>query len=203
MNLKSVYETKLVELLRKYQDNNDPFAKKGFFMFENLCENALLYIGINPSEVKNLINKCSIIQRNGIFWAKENFKNEYPFYQHFNSLANNMDWSHLDLFFTCEKTQKIIEENINNKFFIEQLNICKEIIKNTSPKIIVVGNAFASRYIQNCFNCVFDNKIGTYRINEFNNIPIFFSGMLTGARALDVGSRERLKWHINFVVNNI
>jgi len=201
MNIKSIYENKLVELLKKYQSNNDPLAKNGFFMFKNLNENALLYIGINPSKVKDLVRKYSVIYENGIFWAEEKFKYEYPFYQHFNELSNNMNWSHLDLFFICEKNQKIIEENTNSKFLIEQFNISKEIIKNISPKIIVVGNAFASRYIQGNFKCVFDKNLGTYRIDEFNNIPIFFSGILTGSRALDVGSRERLKWHINFVMN--
>lgn len=31
-------------------------------------------------------------------------------------------------------------------------------------------------------------------------IPLFFSGMLTGQRALDNGSFERLKWHIKKAV---
>jgi len=203
MNIKTIYEEKLKELLKKYKEKNEPLAKKGFFLFENIVENSLLYIGINPSDVKDLVNKYNVKVENGIFWGGEKFKDEYPFYQHFNDLANNMKWAHLDLFLTCEKTQKLIEESIDNIFLIEQFKISYEIIKQVSPKIIVVGNAYASRYIQKHFKCVFDNNIGTYRINEFNNIPILFSGMLTGARALDVGSRERLKWHIGFVKNKI
>ncbi|GHU90697.1 hypothetical protein FACS189476_10990 [Spirochaetia bacterium] len=66
-----------------------------------------------------------------------------------------------------------------------------------------MGNAYASRIIQKKLNCQFDNIIGTYRIKEFNNIPIFFSGMFTGGHALDVGSRERLLWHIEFVKNQL
>jgi hypothetical protein len=203
MNLKSIYEAKLVEILKKYQNNNDPLAKNGFFMFENISENELLFIGINPSNIKDLVNKYSVVYENGIFWAKENFRNEYKYYQHFNDLANNKNWSYLDLFFTYEKNQKLIEKNINSRFFIEQFNISREIIEKISPKLIVVNNAFVRQYIKDYFECVFDNNIGTYRIKEFNNIPIFFSGMLTGARALDVGSRERLKWHIDFVVNKL
>jgi hypothetical protein len=45
-----------------------------------------------------------------------------------------------------------------------------------------------------------DDNIGTYRFNE--NTPVFLSGMLTGRHALDLGSYERLKWHLKFV-NNI
>ena len=203
MNIKNIYKDKLNELLQKNKVKNDLFAKKGFFLFENIVENSLLYIGINPSDVKGLANNYGVKFENGIYWGEERFKNEYPFYQHFGDLANNMVWSHLDLFFTCEKTQKVIEENIDNNFLIEQFNISKEIIKNISPKIIVVGNAYASRFIQEKFKCVFDKNIGTFRINEYNNIPIFFSGILTGGRALDVGSRDRLKWHIGFVKNNL
>jgi len=35
------------------------------------------------------------------------------------------------------------------------------------------------------------------------NVPIFFTSMLTGQRALDNGSFERLIWHINFVLGKI
>ena len=205
MDIKSIYEVRLMELLKIYQAKNFPLSKNGFFLFKNLEEHSLLYIGINPSDVKDLNKKYNSIKyENGIYWGEEKFKEDYRrFYQHFDDLSNNMKWSHLDLFFICEKSQKIIEENINNKFLIEQFNISNEIIRIISPKIIVVGNAYASRYIQEQFKCTFDDNIGTFRIIEYNNIPIFFSGILTGGRALDVGSRDRLKWHINFVKNRI
>jgi len=203
MNVKLKYEAILTRLLQKYKTKGEKLSKSGFFLFENMVEDSLLYIGINPSDVKDLVIKYDVKYVNGIYWGGENFKNKYPFYQHFNDLANNMKWSHLDLFLTLEKTQKTIEENIDNIFLIEQFKINCEIIKLISPKIIVVGNAFASRYIQEHFKCVFDNNIGTFRITEYNKTPIFFSGMLTGQRALDVGSRDRLKWHIGFVKNKL
>ena len=48
---------------------------------------------------------------------------------------------------------------------------------------------------------IFDDKIGTYKItlNE-KSVPVFFSSMLTGQRALDKGSFERLKWHVKNVI---
>lgn len=53
---------------------------------------------------------------------------------------------------------------------------------------------------------LFDDKIGTHRITgnkEFETVlkgtPVFFTSMLTGQRALDNGSFERLGWHINKV----
>jgi hypothetical protein len=199
MNIKAVYGKKIMELLEKYSIKMEPLSKNGFFLFENLEENAFLFIGINPSEVKEIEKKYNIKKENNIYWAKEEFKDEYPFYQHFNDLSCGIKWSHLDLYFTCIKSQKDLEKMDNNIFLKEQFDISIEIIKKLAPKIIVVGNAYASGLIQKHFTCNFNNEIGTYIIKQFNNIPIFFSGMFTGQRALDKGSRERLKWHINFV----
>ena len=52
----------------------------------------------------------------------------------------------------------------------------------------------------------FDNNLGTYRIvnhPNLNDTPIFFTSMLTGQRALDLGSYERLVWHIGFVLDEL
>jgi len=199
MNTKLIYGTKLVELREKYLAKNEPLAKNYFFLFNNFEENALLFIGINPSEVEG-INKYDVFYEDGIYWGGEKFKDEYPFYQHFNDLSCGMKWSHLDIYFSCKTEQKILEKLEDNEFLKEQFNISKEIIKKLSPRIIIVGNAYVSRLIQKTYTCKFDDDIGTYRINDFNNVPIFFSGMFSGQRALDVGSRERLVWHINYVI---
>ncbi|MDR1389242.1 MAG: hypothetical protein LBJ31_04635 [Treponema sp.] len=198
MDLKAIYGTKLAGVLEKYRSKNEPLAEKGFLLFENLEESALLFLGINPSEVTDT-EKYSIKNKNGIYWAKETFKNEYPFYRPFKDLACGMKWSHLDAFFSCEKHQGVLKTMKDSEFLKEQFTISTEIIQKLGPKIIVVGNAHASDLIQKDFGCTFDDKIGTYRIKKFNNVPIFFSGMITGSRALDIGSRERLKWHIKFV----
>ena len=45
----------------------------------------------------------------------------------------------------------------------------------------------------------FDKTIGTYVVNEpkeLKGTKIFFTSMLSGQRALDLGTRERLVWHI-------
>ncbi len=49
-----------------------------------------------------------------------------------------------------------------------------------------------------------DGDIGTYRIKEesvLNNVPVFFSCMLSGQHSLDLGSRERLVWHIKKIIS--
>lgn len=49
----------------------------------------------------------------------------------------------------------------------------------------------------------FNSEIGTYEI-ELNNemVPIIFSGMLSGQRALDIGSLERLKWQSKMILES-
>jgi len=69
------------------------------------------------------------------------------------------------------------------------------ISKDNFPEVIVVANAKASKIFKQEYKM--DDKMnkstGFYFKGE---IPIFFSGMLSGRRALDIHSRERLIWHI-------
>jgi len=56
------------------------------------------------------------------------------------------------------------------------------------------------------FGFEFDDEIGTYRIiknDKLKHTPVFFTSMLTGQRALDLGSYERLIWHILFVLKKL
>lgn len=114
------------------------------------------------------------------------------------------------------------------KFLSEQLDITFEIIEQSAPKLIVVSNAFASEFFgkrknkhhsfkkiwkgyplffeeeiikDEVFQSTFNNNIGTYEVNINNKkVPIIFCGMLSGQRALDIGSLERLKWQIKFIL---
>ncbi|WP_299665223.1 hypothetical protein [uncultured Polaribacter sp.] len=157
-------------------------------------------------------------------------KKDIPYFEKIKEVANfcKTEWTHLDLFFLRETNQKIIEklslENI--EFLNAQLRISFEIIEKSEPKLIIVSNAFASEFfgkmkakhhllnnIWRSFDLFFYNderknkkstfnyEIGTYEI-ELNNkkIPIIFSGMLSGQRALDIGSLERLKWQSKMIL---
>ena len=66
--------------------------------------------------------------------------------------------------------------------------------------MIVIGNASSGYVLWKLLNLKFDKSIGTYlyKYNE-KEIPVFISSMLTGQRALDVESRIRLIWHIDYV----
>jgi WG containing repeat len=60
----------------------------------------------------------------------------------------------------------------------------------------------------------FDDTLGTHRIisryndkgqikTNLTDVPVFFTSMISGQRALDNGSKERLKWHLNFVLKRL
>ncbi|MBE6069338.1 MAG: hypothetical protein E7211_16865 [Clostridium lundense] len=119
------------------------------------------------------------------------------------------DWQSVDLFYMSEVEQEKVKKHIYGKkkvltkFAIEQLKITKEAIKKANPEIIIVINALASDIIKGNFEVSeFDESIGTYIINiNDKKVPILFSSMLSGQRALDKGSFERLKWHCKMIVN--
>ena len=118
--------------------------------------------------------------------------------------------AHHDLLFVRETSQEKVKElNKNFKsFFDNQLIISKEIIQASEPKIIVVINAGARKLFEDLFkdsqcSSPFDESLGAYMYdigNKETKTPVLFSGMLSGRRALDIGSRESLKWHIRHIL---
>lgn len=142
------------------------------------------------------------------------------------------EWTHLDLFFIRETKQELIEKlSYTDKgidFLNAQLKITFEIIERANPKLIIVSNALASEFfgkkketkhrkldkIWKGFDLYFDkniwkndvtfnSKIGTYEIKLNDKlVPIIFSGMLSGQRALDIGSLERLKWQSKMILES-
>ena len=48
----------------------------------------------------------------------------------------------------------------------------------------------------------YDDVLGVamYKIGE-KRVPVFYSGMLSGAHAVDNGSFDRLIWHFKYVLN--
>lgn len=97
-------------------------------------------------------------------------------------------------------------------------------LEATRPQVIIVANTLArlllgfgmdeelpevdKRHIWMGYKFKFDEDLGTHVIQgrvgqegepletALKNTPAFFTSMLSGQRALDIGSRERLMWHI-------
>lgn len=79
------------------------------------------------------------------------------------------------------------------------------IVDGASPRAIVLVNALASHLIRTgrALGALdYDEEMGAamYKIGE-KRVPVFYSGMLSGAHAIDNGFFDRLIWHIKYVLN--
>lgn len=174
--------------------------------------------------LKNKISKKSFEKKNGfkefefqnLIEFEKCSKENYRYFGKHREIAKELgfkNWEHIDLFFYRVTSQKTFKEEVIkykekkgflfNDFGKEQLEISLEIIKKCNPKIIVVTNAFSSDIINS--HKIFKNKVNKeefemkgYDYFEINNkkIPIFFSSMISGQRALDNHSFRRLKFDI-------
>ena len=138
---------------------------------------------------------------------------EHQYFQKSKNLAEicGLPWEHIDLFQLRMTNEKMTLGHLTKKciltsFAKEQLRVTVELIDNINPKIIAVLSANGRK--------IFFGEISGFpdfqeRRSEFDNdhgfhwytigqrkVPLFFSGMLSGGRALDTGSYERLRWHL-------
>ncbi|MGG5577909.1 hypothetical protein ACPDHL_11305 [Myroides sp. C15-4] len=175
----------------------------------------LLFLGMNPSFINGVIDGIlpwtrqyseTLSYFKPFFTIEEELKSQY-----------NMDinWTHYDLFVFRETKQANIEKLFMNNeegrvFLFQQLEILKERLLRTKPKVIVASNALIRTFLGlnrhqvavwlgNWIKTEFDKTIGTHVVSEpaeLKGTKIFFTSMLSGQRALDLGTRERLVWHI-------
>jgi hypothetical protein len=217
--------TEKVDLKTKYKAAFDklfsrseplfPQRERGYAMPRYLEEDAILFIGLNPSfdETKQYEEWYSLTQDEGGYFAK------------FRAVGGDKyKWTHLDLLAVRETKQQNVEalESTNIQFLWDNLQLSKDILEASKPKTIVVVNTLARKYLgKDKVEISKKNEIeeynvwlgydfgeidedGTYRIqnsSKLKNVPVFFSGMLTGQRALDNGSYERLQWHVHKVLS--
>lgn len=179
--------------------------KRGFVIQDEIIENSILFIGINPSFSK----KASAAS---YFHNSLQTEKEYFYFSKFQTIAQKVDlsWTHLDLLFLRETNQHLIKDLYFSKdakiskIINDQLDLSHTIIEKSKPRIIIISNAFAREIFR--FKTIFCPTFGTHKIIEnssLNNIPVFFTSMLSGQRALDNGSFERLIWHVNFVKDKL
>jgi hypothetical protein len=145
-------------------------------------------------------------------------REDYSYFQHFREWFGAWDegqWEHIDLFCYRMTSQSDLKEKVGissdktqTDFAEKQFKLNMRLIENLEPEIIVVVNALASKIIQNESGEFYgiseslDEGYGCYYLNmNGKEYPILFSGMVTGRRALDVGSRERLRWQIDKILD--
>lgn len=136
-------------------------------------------------------------------------KEKYTYFKKFKEMGSAVDheWEHIDLFYFRQTSQRdfklrILQKGQLNNFGGDQLDITQRVIKKLDPVAIVVANAFASGLFREKLNAKAINKSGMYTIlNNSKEIPVFCSSMLSGQRALDNDSFQRLSWQIDLIVN--
>ena len=185
---------------------NPSFSERGFKKILKDTE----YEKIDPKDffkwkkiLDNLeynVNECILIEKIAV--------KRHDFFKPLKDIAGllGLPFQHVDLFLYKQTSQaefkKRIFKNGNiNKFGLDQIAIFRKIISESQPKIIVVANALVAKIIREQFMSSiseFDEKNGFhwFSLSKNKKIPIFFSSMITGQRALDIYSRERLVWHI-------
>ena len=142
----------------------------------------------------------------------ENGNNKcYSYFTKFKKIAAHakLEWEHVDLFIDRNTNQndvrKLIFDKKKTKFYEDQFILSLSLINDLSPRVIVIANALASHIMrEKCDDIIkYVEEKGYHKIKiNSEYVPIFFSSMLTGARALDNYSYDRLKWHIKYVLNN-
>lgn len=125
-----------------------------------------------------------------------------------------LELAHVDLFPVRKTQQKVVRKLVyaagkkENAVFTEFAKKCIALLRKAlqyyRPIAIVVINAEAGDVLRRSWTqeiSAFDSRAGHHWLQiENEKIPLFFSGMLSGQRALDNGSFERLKWHVRRAV---
>ncbi|MBG9943824.1 hypothetical protein ABE237_06550 [Brevibacillus formosus] len=127
----------------------------------------------------------------------------------------------LDLFYFRDTNQKNLERRLIEKipkscptqyqltsFAREQLPITMKALMLSDPDIILVANAKASNvFIDYNKEYITEEQYGyircyVYSLND-KQVPIFFSSMLSGQRALDNFSLRRLQWDMKKIMERV
>lgn len=212
MNVEAFYKERIeaiwADQIKEHPEtSNDEIIRIGYAVERELPCQEVLFIGMNPAF------KPGVDVEHGFFYdvnppMNDFFKAIVNF--NYDTLRHNTP-SHHDLLFVRHTNQKDVEVLLKKgpfkDFLQKQIDLSKEIIRALSPKLIVVLNAGACKLFNSMFTRVSDEHIekdiGAYAF-EINQItPVLFSSMLSGQRALDIGSRNSLSWHIRFILDKL
>ena len=202
-NLRKDYE----ETYSKLASQWEKYAQRGYDIIDKVQKDGLLLVGINPSFDENFEGPCE-----GNVRDSENGGYQHPYFTKPKKLNEEIGisrFSHVDMFSLRSRPQHVVQDIVNDPnsqgFVEEQLGLFRNIVDGASPRAIVVINAFASNLIRTgraLGPLDYDENLGVdmYKIGE-KRVPVFYSGMLSGAHAVDIGSFNRLIWHIKYVLN--
>ena len=224
INLKEIIGKDIDQIWEDFKQEN--FCKYPPCSVESIELSELIFIGINPSTNENEKMRLNTKEdRSCEYYTNEKDINKsHKYYKKFFEIAEKtkLSWTHIDLLYIRESKQKSLEKLLKStsgkNFIVRQLELSKIILNKTlsqgKPKIYLVNNALArdllgmnrpSDYSDDQkhgmdYRFKWDEELGTYRLGKH---VFFFTSMLTGQRALDNGSYQRLIWHINFVKSKL
>lgn len=173
----------------------------------------ILFVGMNPSFSKTLQENDVAAQ---YLWqanadraqidnlialeneAHEDYLTYFGALRRFAQSANANNFEHLDLLPIRHTNQKeVLAKHWNsngepNEIVKQSIDLFKSTVIEISPKTIVVANAGAARIIIRALQLDSYDEKRKYRWNELEETPFFLSSMLSGQRALDEFSKDRL-----------
>lgn len=181
---------------------------------------------------KNEFYSIKVAKKFGSNWEKEEFNQQiqsfmkHPYHTLYRHIKEQIltplavDFQYIDLFPIRETSQKTMltllqKEKTNktnypnlNEFGNDLLRAFIEMLNFISPDYLMINNAEVSHMLLSHFKVGrqkdFDQEKGCYHLCiSGKNVPLLCSGMLSGQRALDVYSRERLFWHIGAVIKGV
>lgn len=224
VDIKGLIQEKINTLWIEF--HNEEFCQFSPSSIAEVPDEGIIFIGINPSMIEK--ERLNLIDKNDINCEFYTFSydetNEYRYFKKFFDIARKaeMNWGHIDILYNRETNQKNVERLLKTErgkdFIYKQCMITRSVldslIDEKNPRIFVVTNSFArdllGRYRKETetkqsehwigYDFVWDEDFGTY---FYKNNPFFFSSMLTGQRALDKGSYERLVWQIKLVKSKL
>lgn len=189
---------------------------------EGIINPDILFLGINPSFKEGEAKiKGSYSQNKGL--KHPYFKAFYKILDHLKVVyETSASWTHIDLLVFRETKKKyidlLISKDLGPQFIMDVLNVSKEHLEYINPKVIVCSNTMARKLMGKDKHTVkgeeqgiwmgydfeLDTELGTYIITSgiLKGTPVLFTSMLSGQRAMDNGSKERLVWHINRALKN-
>ena len=211
LNLEQAYKQRIDAIWSKQIANHpetkeEEVIKLGYAIERHLNKGDVLFLGMNPSYKPGRWNHdgggfYNVSAGNSYFQAMIDFCQE--------TLDRN-DISHHDIFFIRHTEQKSVIKLTNQEeykdFFDEQLELTRDIIRAAEPRLIVVLNAGVREYFKRIFpfdwDKDFNDNLGAHLVRIKENAPVLFSGMLSGQRAMDLGTKRALRWHIQHIINH-
>lgn len=186
----------------------------------------LLFIGLNPShntspndpmafqdspEADLLTEeRAAIVLRQDEFSMGMHGGVLHNYFRQFHHFHPDSSWNHIDLLAIRHTKQKSLDKVLHldadpelwSSFVRDQIELALALMAALSPPLIVIANALGSRMVKRYLskqnpNFAMDEETGFYWIAlNGQQVPLFFSGMISSGSPIDNHSLERFIWHV-------